>query len=589
MKKFNLSKWDNISQLSNLLFFAQCVDFLLNFNTTDNFRNKVSNSFTLAMEFYDFTDGVMSGVLKKSSGHFIVEELEYKINSDPVIKYLNTNAFVRILNKIKGTKNITQLQTHSQSLVSLFSENYWAGTKSLLEKTVRETKSKNTIKTITEIFITQLIQNGYSAEFIYMNNLYFFFAGNYQPRRIFELKQIKDYINRFDLEKKKWTVYIPFECKSFTYYEELEQLGIKHERLEDIDCLQSTKRKFTEKQDFFLTDNIRANDNHSATENYYSFLNTTLSVFRTYDHSIDFKLSRKGIVYDPNEERYAYINREFNPMRLGLKKTEIRRGEYTRSINVILSCNDKVKRKLVSIINSHSNSVDFIDDNSKFLTLWSALESILPSFYSSKTNIENYIEVLIASELLSYNNNVFLFIQSTFERLQINPADEIINKVMGSNYRERLVNLIVNKNVSEERKKLYLSLKDYPILVHILNLTHNRYNKVERILKTLQEHRRNIAWHIQRIYQTRNRIVHNSESVGYVNQLTTSLHSYFDNYLECFISILNKGNPEISTVSSIAMSIINEYECFVEKLKTNKDIYIDLDNYKNYIFNKENV
>ena len=58
----------------------------------------------------------------------------------------------------------------------------------------------------------------------------------------------------------------------------------------------------------------------------------------------------------------------------------------------------------------------------------------------------------------------------------------------------------------------------------------------------LEKHAVRVKWQIMRIYRNRNLIIHNGQSMPYLNLLIENLHAYVDDFIEYVIYSIKKGH-----------------------------------------------
>jgi hypothetical protein len=102
----------------------------------------------------------------------------------------------------------------------------------------------------------------------------------------------------------------------------------------------------------------------------------------------------------------------------------------------------------------------------------------------------------------------------------------------------------------------------------------------------LAEHKTRVSWHIQRIYTTRNQIVHNAEALPYLRTLVENLHSYIDTLFHTISKVGMYASLRLEIPGALRVLSAHEQNYFQALSKEN--ITCKSENYKELIFGRDN-
>ena len=177
MRKLDISHWQNTDKLEGLLFFSQLIDEMLFDYTLDSYKPSALNSRLLCRECIETIEEIKNGYIPKKSIISIIEELKWSLNRDSAAKSIFGVKFEQYIEKLKfSDSKIHELE----NIVGLFYNSFQSRKylKSIIENLtilITSGKDKSKIKSLTSSFLTELINYGYNQNYIYYQNLNFFF------------------------------------------------------------------------------------------------------------------------------------------------------------------------------------------------------------------------------------------------------------------------------------------------------------------------------------------------------------------------------------------------------------------------------
>lgn len=123
---------------------------------------------------------------------------------------------------------------------------------------------------------------------------------------------------------------------------------------------------------------------------------------------------------------------------------------------------------------------------------------------------------------------------------------------------------MILEKYDETRKQAYGLLKHYPLIrSRISQLHEDVFKDKKKYLNELSRYGQRIEWHIQRLYRTRNAIIHSGDEPENIVYLGEHLHDYVD---ELIMEILNRiTQPHGLTAID---SVIIDSQVFMDRINS---------------------
>jgi hypothetical protein len=127
----------------------------------------------------------------------------------------------------------------------------------------------------------------------------------------------------------------------------------------------------------------------------------------------------------------------------------------------------------------------------------------------------------------------------------------------------------------ERRNMLYAACECYPLLRYRISYFHDVvFNSTKSALRLLNEHENRVSWHLQRLYRTRNIVIHGGNIYEAVDLLTENLHSYFDHIFRQVMRYV-KEEPHYVSLDKVYFELDIQYNAYTTALKENVSSKID--------------
>jgi len=559
MKRGDIGRWTNVENCRNLLFFAQLINELLFDYSIPSNRISTLNSHYLCWDAISTIktiekNGVPEGTLKP-----IIEELYRSLSKDITFSSRGEDPLKYFLKaqpngEYKPTQNTDALTFDDSkkivySLYQKYFESGWykKSLKTDIRKLVVENKEEDLLNLFrqTKSWLTQLVNDGYSAKFISIQaNKHFY------PRinTIDNPEIIDDFLGIFNGQEQKYQVVFRVNKQHQRFIKTLD--GV--ELLETLQAkgASSFEAEFLRKKnhDKFIILERKGLDPFSAAESGRHLLLDNAAIYRLYDHNYKFNKSElKCGVY--NEQDYFFsISEEASAVQRA--KTPRKEMFQEKLGNIETAVLESIKRKnvteflsLMNAIRAHSLSLDSDSEQNQLLDLWSIFETILD--ISNKHTSDRILQVCtylvpilkrkyfyslfsqLAYDIKNYSEQSYLSI--------VNGATDEFNEI------RKLCEFILLDTRKAERDTFLISCSDFPLLKERIEYYHQQLSSPLNIYGFAAKHSERVRWQVMRIYRNRNLIIHNGKASPYLKLLVENLHSYVDDFLEHVIQNMTKG------------------------------------------------
>ena len=552
MRFLDSNHWTNKSNLEGLLFFAQMVDEMLFDFTLDSYKPLALNSRLLCIETLETIEEIKNGFVPKKNLQSVLEELKWSLSNDIAVKKILGNKFDNYFNKIKPNDiKIKQVENTIRFLYNRMDDRkYLSRIKECLSEVVNQGKNKEDIRSLTNSFLTELINYGYNPNHIYYQNVNFFF--NKTKRiQISETKEILEFFNIFNFEMQTFNIVFIGGIIFREFKDTLNQFNIVVTR--NYNCYSKMpediafKRSRANNESFVICSERKALDHHSARESAESLIGEIRSIFNFYHHKEKPEILDKCIV-QRNEDNYVVIIEK--PTKAVLKtKTDKSALEAAKSVQSALRkirFSPESTHRFARSLDLHSAALSSNTLENQLLDFWAALETLLPKdIESNKDRIVQICDSLIPFLQINYITKQLKELYSDLLKWDNEKTISVISKIPNSDSYtdlEKITSLTALDSNKKLRIELYSLLnEDYPLLKNRIYKLHNSICTPEAIEKTLKSHNIKINWHLRRIYRTRSNIIHSGNYPSYTSILIENLHNYVDLFLKRIINLSKAG------------------------------------------------
>ncbi len=595
MKPPKVDNWDGNPNLDSLLLFAQSMHEMLSYFTIDSYKSPIFTTHSICDELMDAYGEYLNGFLKRQSIEPIKIELIDNLEKDRIAQKILSYQYPILKKKISSENNIDIYIEDVKILFNLLHTKYANEIKNeLIDTIINNPRKKKTIYDLTRLFVSELLYWGYLNEYLFYETESFFFSRN----PINSPEQIRAFLDKFSFERKKYDVLFKAH-KRFLLLKDIDlvkpfniDVTFKLEPLYPENYLE--REFFTLDKDFPLfikINEINANDPYAAKKSAEAriLLINNLNIFFNHSVALDIDpsiLFEESLVYS-DDKHVTKTQPIIDPIfRIpGFKADNINHRVNTTT-EVFLSLDEESQYNLNYSLNSHYCANRSKTAENQLLSLWTAIETLLPPPNTKDSIIKNlvrsiepllgrrYIQKLIEDTVLSIKNST-------------DPGD--INKIFSNlpaelDEFEKFSALLAISKYDSLLAELCKTVNRNPLLIQrIFQLTQKIQNS-KTIYKLIRAHNRRLNWQLKRIYRSRNLITHKGKRTAYIPQLLENTHCYYDLVINLINDTQIQHNYSIDSIEGIMHLIKFEHESHLLMLDQSQSEEITLENFRKYLF-----
>lgn len=562
-------QWKEGFKQDGMLYCAQRIEEMLMVFTSHLYKVPVYNTLLLANEYISVYSNVEEGLIDQTHLKNVLDEFISSFESDLIIKSRFSDDQISYFSgRLKGQSFIDNYRTINYLINCMKDYPDWCA--QALRKIIDSPKDKKKIEKILRSYISMLIGIGYNPYYIYNVCRKTFCDDLVSSVDVFD-----GFLKKFSGLEKDFVVY-------FAVNKRVERFkSILEERLDFSFETDEYSEKFhynrTEQLCAHIT--VSALDPNGAANMAYGIFDQFLeySKFvgnRDWDWVDDRCLVKDsdGICSYPHigVEKFFY-SRDFDDKTLGES------SDFIIS-NLLENAMQSDLYNIEKVINAHNSALASKDVNNAFLNLWSGLEIIGVDGYAGRTSkIKQILNNVVPVLKRNYLKRVFTEMHDYLKaNLDTPKYYDVLNDIDEDGTESfKIACLIVLDKYEETRKKAYDYLENYPLIRSRISQLHEEvFSSGKKLLNEFIRYEKRINWHIQRLYRTRNSIIHSGEQCDNIISLVEHLHSYVDELvMELFYRIVN--DPSLVTVSNVLLDAQVFVDCANKRFANTKSLSVE--------------
>jgi hypothetical protein len=503
----------------------------------------------------------------------MVEELALSLDEDEVARsLLHPHRSVLVQDLRQRISRPAELETLVRFIHGRLRPKYRAALEQRLKELLVENKEKAEIARVGRSWVTQLINEGFAAGNVFYSVTQRFFSSEASPK-ISDLSELDAFFASFGPEPGGWNVMF----KVSPSFAGLETVATELNIAISATAPAPTSTFLGEKA--FLENNpegflfakvspVKARDAVSARNRADDLLRTLANLGYLHAHRADFRWSPDALVYNAATQWVTHLD---EPTPHVLKRPDCPAamvGEFARKTYGILKrANFDVTSttRLAQILDLHAAALKAPTPENQLLNFWAAIETLLPP-PSEPGRIAHIVRS--ASPLLcrAYPVKLIRHLLDTLRGCLPGRAEAVLARIpQGSNQFEKVAALVALKESERYRDELYKLCKPNPLLRFRLFSLFKGLSSAPAIRETIESHRRRVDWHVQRIYRSRNLLLHAGETLPYLGILIENVHSYLDRMLDLVRHALNVRR-DLRTLDEALLEVNLDHSAHMEVL-----------------------
>lgn len=545
MKKEDYSHIEISPYRKNFILFIEALEEVLFYYSFESYKLPALNSHFLCLDMLQTKRNIDTKSI--SEGNFIPlsEEFEDTLERDIVLKtYIpEIDVLLKRRNKLgaivdyRNSELKTKISKYTEAAAYICevsrSNNIYLTTiyDLLIDNIFAETSEYNNwnaIYLLTRTLATELVNGGYSAEYITeeLKNVFL------DREKVVQCeKQILiDFFNRFTFERKSYQVVFGINAETARILKYFKEINVKTPS-NDI----KKKLNLKHRGDCIVEVIVENVDKHQAANEAYGYINTIIGLHRISQHHKPIYIKPIAQVNEI-DEKFVVISTKIIKMRNNI----LLRANNENQIQSYFF-DEQLLNKIdppetfFRAVSLHNNALDSKEPTNQLLDLWTAVETLI----GFRSGDEDKINV-VCDILTSILNRTYLYSHITQLHKDImavcgKNGEDTLSSIAGEEQSVwKLAKILSVKDFQKDYDKLYHLCEEYPLLQYRMEYFSKKvFVNSESVYKELVRHKSKLRWHIMRIYRNRNMIVHSGEYMPYLNVILGNLHYYIDAMFAC--------------------------------------------------------
>ncbi len=587
----NLTRWTINEETENILFFAQLIEELLFNYSLDIYKVPAFNTKILCKELLQITEETDNPGFGAEDIRPVIEELIQEIQEDPVVDEVSPKIKRQLVGMLADFSEGDRLRSLVYQLYGFFETNYIERIGDLLKEKIVSGERQAVVK-MTRVFLTELIDIGYSPEYIFFENKSFFFDGDTGPR-IEGYSVLDDFLRNFSSIPKFW--YVVFRTgKDFKFFRNFPvhmNVSTATEK-PDISFPEEDKnigifldRNFKLANYLTFVD-IEAFDGFSARQIAEQKLLMIEKFARFHVHRTDLEWSRAALVYDLEKSTSGIYGK---PVSAILKRPDHNTAQLSRLLNntIVTVFSDKLDddsiQRLLRAFQRHDLAINSPAAESQLLELWSAVEVLFPAPRKKEDNSAQIVDSLVHYASKGYAAKIAADLIKSIRNSESRKAMEIIDSISGGhNIIEKCLLLIAAEEYRSQRERLCGSLGEHILLIERIALLNRGFCSASSFHQTITTYSAGTSWQVRRILRALATMRDSGKGVISINKLVENLHSYLDRVIDVLLGEIPR-KKERSSIVCIHQEIADKSVAHLDTLRQRQDEPCTVQNFR-FIF-----
>lgn len=576
MKNPNLSNWpEDITELSGLLYFSQRWEEMLFDYSVDSYRFKMLNAPGLCREIIDTYKLCEMQMLAWGRLVSIKEELIDALVTEAESKVLLGTRYDLFLSSLRNwhpkQKNLRDIALTASAIYNILARKLFDYLLSEIRTALSKPNQKEKIDHLSANLLTESIRKGLAPLFLYQKVNEYFFG----EQKVENLEVFDDFVAaiRPKVQKHKVIFIAPKTGKLITKNANENFISYSEKFTPQLND-DPNENKFIEEvsdTDIFLSfGGIEVRDPVSAREVAETRLEMASSFFGFYNHNFNILKPSTAIVYQGDKELTTFLVNA--PKSSTRKRPDAKPWSVDRKVIEMLApiIDDQTeaatRNRLIGSLRSHliGTRTDVPED--QFTNMWTALETLAGNTVQDNviaSLLERCTPILCLKYfrylVFSLVNDLKRCFPDTFKRIKDAGSDGDLDITL-------LLRLLTEEERAEDLKSVFCDLKNNPLLKNRLFRYWKIFNEPKDALLILNSHEQRVKWHLQRMYRTRNALIHAGQVRPSTRYLVVNLHSYVDHI---FSEVIEKLREEFyhSDLDKIYFEYALSYRVYKDNLE----------------------
>ena len=570
------------------------MDMTFNFSP-DSYKVTILNTHSLIVESYNIYRSLKHDTrLEKYYAQYlptVIDEIILSLKKDSTAHEIlgyRYNEYIEVLCNSKSSSLVFENNIHN--LLELFSKRkYYDLLRNNITKIIHTSKDAKKLSQLTNNWLCELSYLGYSMQHINAVTQSFFTETNIDSPDI-----IEDYFDKYDFKKAKWDLLYFTDSKLAEYYcgslhevigsdsimdfhvvpyNELGCLTESNPKIKWIKRYYDNENRITDRKIAVINAKVVDYDPYNATKKLKAFIRTISDIVTVFDNERKVRLNKAACL----NYKYKHTIQQISSM--DKRNRDVTENYLNKTTAVLkqLNASNVMINQLINAFSFHNDALLQGSEGKYVITmLWTALESLFVNDSEKRNKASQVKNCLIEIIQRTYIVKMLKYLQADVLQNLKYKDPNIITKYHLNDIKTFIDSMFDNTD-SERVKEITATLVDNPLLrLRIYLIIDEKLKNGKSINEMLETHRKKVEWQIDRIYRSRNFLVHSGNEFPFNDSLIENLHNYYDfivNY------ILLKGSRErIIDINSI-----------VNEAKLDNNVHAKLLSMQKKVLTKDNI
>lgn len=531
MRFRSLRHWDNVENLHGLVLFTQIIDEMLFDFALDTYKPSAMNSIDLCYELLSVYKDVNEGVVNEAHIKYVADELVIALRNDEVAVEIIDLDVKECCNVINGQKVINKEKISTlEMLCSRANPQVYKSTSERMILDAVEKCDLNRIRSLTRKYITFLINFGYSSSYIYALNSRTFF----HSRKVDSIDFLRKFFDSFSMESNTYKVIIGINGKVDHIKESVNSFNMRICLPSESEVHVDSLKKLGSNDYIAIMTKIEGLDEFSARIRAEERVELVFAMATLFHHGGVIRKSEPALVCllseNGEEHDFHVLGKPINPM---LKCIDARPQKAAKQFNKFMKSfylqSNKQFMKFFRASQLHANALSSDTTDSRFVSVWTALESLVPTNEEDKKPLINQItDSLMPFLMVDYSPRLVKRMVADLYNWDRNVTREFLNRWSGGNLSEKLVSFLSGDDYDDAFKELSEYIGNFYLLKERIEYFRRCFESPDAFVAFMDKHKARVSWQIKRIYRARNKIMHEGKVAKSLESLTENLHDYLD-------------------------------------------------------------
>ncbi len=579
-------KWAAFPERERVLLFAHALEEKLFDYTVDSYKARALNVHTCVYEVGALANQVLRKRVSPGALIPVTEELLAQMKSDPVLTKAEQDRFAAY------TERLMAERTNPESVIAIVSALhieldgfYWYRLLDSISAEVRKDKNSRRILALADSFIAEAELQGFHRSYVFHTTRTFFWR-----KKICSPSDVDDFVALFKQESRDFQFLFKVSSSLLDVREFAKHLGLAISDSQPVaDLTHPHAIGYSQVSDqfpaFALTKPIRTRDPVAARIRAEQRMEAFASVYAFHVHQERCAWQPVALCLGAENKFEGLLKPPAAAMKRCLHSSVDDCRESISEIMEVLAgvhFHNKDASVFAKALDYHRAAIEASTAENQLIDLWAALEGFLPPPDADTTRITHYVSVLVPCLTLTYAEKLFNYVAAALEASDLTVKKLVERISAADSFFDNVVRLLVSSECAASRTQLFGALEGNPLLrFRCFNLS-EEFKSSERTHEVVKAHRVRLGWHIQRIYSTRNQIVHSAEALPYLDTLVENLHTYIDALIGSIARVGIQAHSPISIAGATKLLSIAE-QSYLRELKGNKVDCSD-DNFRKVVF-----